>query len=84
VDSRDVEDIKVRCLGKHSNMRSHRPVFGVFALLTTTLGLYLATLVRKHHAWYLYGVIAGDFQQVGRMLKEKKFRERLKTIIGEF
>src|SRR5437588_4036642 len=25
-----------------------------FALLTTTLGLYLATLVRKHHAWYLY------------------------------
>jgi len=29
-------------------------------------------------------VIAGDFQQVGRMLKEKKFRERLKTIIGEF
>ena len=35
-------------------MLPHRPVFGVFALLTTTLGLYLATLVRKHHAWYLY------------------------------
>ena len=35
-------------------MLLHRPVFGVFALLTTTLGLYLATFVRNHHAWYLY------------------------------
>ena len=38
----------------------------------------------KNKRFFCTGVIAGDFQQVGRMLKEKKFRERLKTIIGEF
>ena len=35
-------------------MLPHRPVFGVFVLLTTTLGVYLATFVRNNHAWYLY------------------------------
>ena len=57
VDIRDVKNIRVHCLRNHSNRLPQWPVFGVFALLTTILGLYLATLIRKHHAWYLYPIL---------------------------